>query len=431
MIKKIKHWIKNNKTIVGNIFSLWALQIFNYIIPLITLPYVLRVLWPEKFWIIAFATAFVGYFMIITNYGFNLTATKDISMNREDNKKVSEIFWNVIFIKCILAILSFFVFLWIVFSFTKFSSEVIVFIFTFLMIIWEILFPVWMFQWMEKMKYITIINIIVKSIFLLPVFLFIQNIWDYIWLPLITSLSFITTGVIAFFMALKVFKLQFILPNFQSIKYHLVEWWHVFISGIFISLYTTSTTFILWIFTNNTVVWYYASAEKLITAVKWLIWPISQAIYPSITKKLQVSKQKTIEFLQKVTILVWGFAFIVSIILFFGAEIFVNILFWKEFYESILLIKILALLPFIVALSNVFWIMTMLNFGYKKAFSNILIISAIISIIISIPATIFFQSMWMAISVLFTEMIITISMGIFLYKESIYLLSFKKIKNES
>jgi len=119
-LRNLKNWMKNNKTIVWNIFSLWTLQIFNYIIPLITLPYVLRILWPEKYWTIAFMWAFVWYFLIIVNYWFNLTATKDISINRDDNVKISEIFWNVIFIKTILALLSFIVALVIVFSFEKF-----------------------------------------------------------------------------------------------------------------------------------------------------------------------------------------------------------------------------------------------------------------------------------------------------------------------
>lgn len=407
MIQKIKHSIKHNKTIVGNIFSLWILQIFNYIIPLITLPYVLRILWPEKFWIISFATAFVTYFVIVTNYGFNLTATKDISMNSEDNKKISEIFWNVIIIKSILAILSFLVFLWIIFSFTKFSSEIKIFLFTFLMIIWEILFPVWMFQWMEKMKYITIINIIVKSVFLIPVFIFIQTAWDYIWLPLITSLSFITTGVIAFFMAMKVFKLQFIVPKFQSIKYYLAEWWHVFISGIFISLYTTSTTFILWIFTNNTVVWYYASAEKIVKSVQWLVNPIIQAIYPSVSKKMQVSKEKTIDFLRKVTLLIWGFTLILSMILFFWADIIVKILFWEQYLENILILKILAFLPFIIWLAIVFANLILINFWYKKELSKIYVYGAPLSLVITIPFAILYGGVGMASAVLITEIFIT------------------------
>lgn len=421
-IAKLKHWLKNNKTIVGNIFSLGTLQIFNYIIPLITLPYVLRILWPEKFWVVAFMWAFVWYFLIIVNYWFSLTTTRDISIHREDNKKISEIFWNVISIKLILSILSFIFSLIIVFSFEIFSNEYLVFLFSFIMIFGDVFFPIWMFQWMEKMKYITIINVIVKSLFLLPIFIFVKTIDDYYLVPLISSLSFITTGIIAFIMAIRVFRIQFVAPSVEVMKYQLVEWWHVFVSTLFISLYTTSTTFILWLFTNNTVVWYYSSAEKVVKAFQWLVWIISQAAYPNVAQKLKWSKDKTIEFLQKITIIIWGITFIMSITLFIGSELIVNLLFWKEFLNSVAILKILSFMPFIIWLASIFINLTMLNFWYKKEVSKIYIKYAIISIFISIPLTLLYNWVWMAISVLLTEIFITLDVFFFLKKKWINLI---------
>ncbi|MDD2870761.1 MAG: flippase [Candidatus Gracilibacteria bacterium] len=421
-IAKLKHGLKNNKTIVGNIFSLGTLQIFNYIIPLITLPYVLRILGPEKFGVVAFMGAFVGYFLIIVNYGFSLTTTRDISIHREDNKKISEIFWNVISIKLILSILSFIFSLIIVFSFEIFSNEYLVFLFSFIMIFGDVFFPIWMFQGMEKMKYITIINVIVKSLFLLPIFIFVKTIDDYYLVPLISSLSFITTGIIAFIMAIRVFRIQFVAPSVEVMKYQLVEGWHVFVSTLFISLYTTSTTFILGLFTNNTVVGYYSSAEKVVKAFQGLVGIISQAAYPNVAQKLKGSKDKTIEFLQKITIIIGGITFIMSITLFIGSELIVNLLFGKEFLNSVAILKILSFMPFIIGLASIFINLTMLNFGYKKEVSKIYIKYAIISIFISIPLTLLYNGVGMAISVLLTEIFITLDVFFFLKKKGINLI---------
>jgi PST family polysaccharide transporter len=143
MLHRIKHAIHNNRTIVSNIFSLGTLQIFSYILPLITLPYITRVIWPEKYGIVAFAGAFVAYFLIFVNYGFNLTATRDISIHREDKNKVSEIFWNIMAIKLSLWLIATILWLILIYSVDIFSVHLTIFVFSLLAILGEILFSVW------------------------------------------------------------------------------------------------------------------------------------------------------------------------------------------------------------------------------------------------------------------------------------------------
>lgn len=94
-----------DRKIFKNIVSLVGIQGVNYIIPLITLPYLVRVLQPAGYGSLGFALAITQYFVILTDYGFNLSVTQKIAVNKDDKRYVSKIFWNVISCKLLLGVL--------------------------------------------------------------------------------------------------------------------------------------------------------------------------------------------------------------------------------------------------------------------------------------------------------------------------------------
>ena len=156
LINKLKNIAntEDKKRLLSNFFSLSILQTFTYILPLLTLPYLVRVLGPEKFGLVVFAQAFIIFFNILVDYGFNLSATREISVNRENKEKLTEIFSSVMSIKFILIGISFTILSIIIFSFEKFSNNIDLYYLTFLWVIGQALFPIWYFQGLEKMKYI-------------------------------------------------------------------------------------------------------------------------------------------------------------------------------------------------------------------------------------------------------------------------------------
>lgn len=426
MISRLKNIFKRKeyKRILENMASLTGLQFASYILPLITLPYLTLVLGPDKFGLTQYAISLITYFQFFTDYGFNLSATRELAICRDDNKKVSEIFNSVMFIKLSLCVMSFIILLLIITFIPKFSADSWVYILTFGMVIGYMLFPTWLFQGMEYMRYTSILNIIGKVIFTVLIFVFVHNTSDYMLVPIINSIGYIVVGVLGIYIAFTKFNIEIHIPSIKSIKYHLKEGWYVFISTIAINMYTTTNTFLLGLLTNNTLVGYYSIAEKIILAINGLINPISQALYPYISRTVKKEEEtKSIDFIRKITKIMALLGVILSIALFIFAKPVILLLFGNTYQNSIIILQILSIIPLAVSLSTVFGIETMLTFNYKKAFTSIVMIGGILDIILGIILITLMKEIGIAISFVVTETFITIAMFIFLQKKGIKIIN--------
>lgn len=424
MLSKIRNILKKGeyKKILENMVSLTGLQFASYILPLITLPYLTLVLGPDRFGLTQYAISLITYFQYFTDYGFNLSATRELAIVRNDKEKVSEIFNSVMFIKILLTTISFIILLAIVTLIPKFSADADIYLLTFGMVIGYVLFPTWLFQGMEYMKYTSILNIIGKVIFTVLIFVFIHQSSDYLLVPVINSFGFIVVGVLGIYISLTRFDIKVKIPPVESIKYHLKEGWHVFVSTIAINMYTTTNTFLLGLLTNNTLVGYYSIAEKIILAVNGLINPISQALYPFISRSVHDDKKTSIQFIRKITKIMAIVGVILSLGLFVFSEPIILILFGRAYHNSIAVLRILSIVPLAVSLSTIFGIQTMLTFNYKKAFTTIVMLGGILDIILGIILIILMKEIGIAISFAVTEIFITIAMFMFLQRKGIKIL---------
>jgi PST family polysaccharide transporter len=294
-------------------------------LPLITFPYLVRVLGVELFGILALATALISYFNVIVDYGFNLTAVNEIATHSNNKKKVEQIYSIVITVKLLLTLVSFIILSLIISIFEIFSNNWEIYLLTFGVVIGQAIFPVWFFQGMERMKYITYINILAKLIFTILIFLFVQDEENYYLVPIFTSLGFIIAGVFSIGLIKKEFGVNLSLQRFENIKRYLLKNWDIFISNIFVSLYTTTNILLLGIMTNNTITGYYAIAEKIIHALGNILTPLTQAIYPLLSKKYIQNKSLFFRFIEKLSLVYVVTSMIIIITMYIYGDLIITI----------------------------------------------------------------------------------------------------------
>lgn len=412
--------MSQKKKLIENISSLYFLQGVNYLLPLVVLPYLVRVLGAELFGLLVFAQALNQYFNILTDYGFNLSVTKKIAETRGDLKKISEISRNVITIKFLLIIGSFLLLILAILLVQKFTDFWPVFLISFLQVIGNALFPVWFFQGIERMKIITLSTMLGRGIATISIFLFVNQQSDYVLAAGLQAAGWLIAGIIAFSWMLKIINIRISPPPIKDLIKELKDGWHIFISTAAIGVYTASNIVILGLITNNTVVAYFGGAEKITKAVQGLLSPISQSIYPYISALRKESLPKMIGMLRKSFFSLAAFGLILTLVLLLGAPLIIKILFGSEFQSSIPVLMIMAPIPFLVAMSNIFGIQTMLPFDLKSEFSKILISAGIINLILIIPFSYLWAANGAALAVMISEFFVTITMGVVLKKNNLF-----------
>ena len=368
---------KEKNTVFENFLSLSTLQSINYILPLLVLPYLVRVIGPEKFGLIAFAQAFIQYFMIFTDYGFSLSATRKISLCRNEKNKVCLIFSSVMTVKIILVAVSLFILILLVKFIPKFKEDWLVYILSFGAVIGNTLFPVWFFQGQEKMRFISMINISGGIIYALAIFILIKKPGDFILVPALNSLFFLITGTLGLYIAFKKFDLKFIFQRYSDIANELKTGWSIFISVVSINAYTATRIFAVGLLTNNILTGYYAIAEKIATAFQTFpLDSLSQAIYPRLSNIFVKNKRRAFRLMNKIqdsTALMFILIIPLAIL---ASPLITKVACGLRYPEVISSLRILLIGVFFVAI-NAFRIQFLLVSGRPNIYSRIHFLAAL------------------------------------------------------
>ncbi len=375
--------------------------------PLITIPYLIRVIGTEKFGVVSFIQALQYFFIIIVDYGFSVTAIKKIGLAKKDTEELSRIFNLTLFTKFVLGGLSFFILSILIITIPKFNNEMTACFLGFSIVIGQMLFPMWFYQGMEEMKFITYFNLIAKTIFTLSIFALIRKESDYVFVLAVQGLGVIITSFVSLYFIVKRFNIRVRFSGWLDISKELKFGLPVLISNFSVTAYSSSNYLILGFFGDDRMVGIYSIVEKIVSLVRQILAMFSQAVFPSVCSLANESLLKLRRFWKNLMI---PFAIFISIILtviYIYSGLIIKIVAGQYSVETQELLKIMIWVPLLV-LFNIPFYQTMLAFNMNTSVMKVLVTCSVFSIALSTILTQRYMAFGTTISLLVTEFMITL-----------------------
>lgn len=391
-------------------------QVFVLLVPLITMPYIARVLGPTGVGINSFTNSNTQYFILIGSIGVSLYGNRQIAYYRDDKAKTSQIFWEVFLMRMItilVALAVFFIFL----GFEKSYHQA--YLMQAILIVAAAFDISWFFMGFENFKVTVLRNIIVKLISLACIFIFVRDKGDLTLYIAVLSISQLI-GNITLFPYLK----RYInLPNWRELKI-----WRHFKPSLVLFVPQIATQFYLIL--NKTMVGkmvsveaagFYDNSDKIIKMVLAIVTATGTVMLPRVANTFAKGDHEQVK---KYLYQSFDFVSAISIPMMFGmaaiAPKFATMFFGQAFDAVGPLMMVESLVILFIAWSNVLGVQYLMPTGHNKEFTVSVTIGAVVNIILNIPMILWLGTLGAMISTVLSELSVT-SYQLYIVKDDLNL----------
>lgn len=290
--------------VVTNAVSLYAVQVSGYILPLVTVPYLTRVLGPEGFGKISFAQSLSLWASIIIEFGFNLSGTRLVVLHREDHGRLAELAADIMGAKLLLstAVVALFLFLgaWI----PLFRNEPGLMIWVLSSTLAMGFSPAWYFQGTERLALVSALEVALRAVSVLLIFWLVRDTGDaWRYLALNASASLLTTAITLWMVYREVdWRWPRITGALRTIR---SNWGMGAFRGVE-QLYTSANAFLLGLLAPSQAVGYFSGAERLAKAGVSLMGPLSQALYPYMNRLVATDRDRAQSLVHRLVVVLGG-----------------------------------------------------------------------------------------------------------------------------
>ena len=353
-------------SLVATALYLYLLQGLNFLIPLLSVAYLVRILGPQIYGLIAFAQAFVAYALVVTDYGFPLTAARDVSVSRANPSDLARIFWTTMMTKLLLLTVCLVVVGLVVGFVPDLRKDWRIFAACSMALIGNLAFPIWYLQGIERLPRAALILLLSRCVLTASVFVFVRSPSDSLAAALLMSTPLLVGGLGALLFQRTCYPLEFYRPSFLDVRNCLAEGWHIFAGSVSTTLYLQTNAFVLGILVDKQAVAYFSVAYSIVLAVQGLSIPATQSAYPRISLLFSTSPALAWRLTRKLALTILPMMAIASVLLAVFTKPLIQFTAGMQYMASISVVRVMAALPFLISAAAILGPCVMVNVNLSR-----------------------------------------------------------------
>lgn len=328
--------------IAQNAAALYAVQILSYMLPLISLPYLARVLEPPSFGLVAFAQSFANWLAVVGEYGFNYSATRSIARLRDRKEAVAGIVMSIMGAKVLLVLGMVILTAIAWFAIESFRTHTALAFWALMIAVAATLSPLWYFQAIERTWVVAILEGFIRLGHLIGIFIFVRSPED-TWVALaVQAVAYGLATIIELWLMYREIPLK--VPNLSMSWVALRVSWSLFLARASDSFYTSANGVILGLLTSPIQVGFFENGNRLVRPGLSILWPLAQAIYPRVNHLIKRDAGAAMRLSRLALWATVGVGLVGGVLLAALAPILVTLLFGEQYKASIPVLQVMALL---------------------------------------------------------------------------------------
>lgn len=394
--------------LLSNFISLGTVQATSSLVQIIVIPHVISRVGVDGYGAISVAQVVMFYLAVMTDYSFNQTATRAVSINRTELEQLSLIFSRVFFSRLFLCLLAMVFLALLIAVIPYFRDQMKLYSAGFVFVIGHSLMVNWFFQGLEKMHFIAYVTLVARVLFAVLVFIYVQSVNDGYMFLFFFGIGNIVAAFVSILVVVRKYKIHFTWPGIETIFSELREGWQIATSHLSNAICNYSNIFILRIFTNDLVTGYYSVAERIFLAIRQVFVVYSQAVYPALCQWLQEGRTWALATLRKSFSVFFVLVITGSCLLFVLAPIVLQFFMGDQYMHAVFYLRMFSIIALVVCL-NIPGSLILLAENQKKKYLRLYFTASVINLLLNSVLAYYFQADGTVTSILITECIITIT----------------------